>query len=116
MSYEELQRGLEVVLGDGVVAKHTEEIEWSETIGTHTVFVVGSIVEGVDEEVPPVHVYLPCTSYDLDAAVKAVESEADFIWKNTHGCEECAKRNGWDFPGCAVDEDCPECGGDGVAI
>lgn len=112
----ERQKDLESILGSGMEAEHSAEIEWSVKTGQHDVFMVGSIVEGVDEEAETEYVYLPCTGKDLDDAVERVEQSAEFIWKNTHGCEECAKRNGWEWPGCAVDEECPVCGGDGTVI
>lgn len=111
-----MQQELEAVLGSGMEASYTAEIEWREKTGEHTVFIVGSIVEGVDEEAETRHVYLPCTGKDLDDAVEAVEKDCEFIWNNTHGCEECSKRNGWDWPGCAVDEECPSCEGSGISI
>lgn len=111
-----LQEDLEAVLGSGMEASHSAEIEWTVRVGDREIFSVGSIVEGIEREARTQCVYLPCSSEDLDQAVADVEEEARLIWMDTHGCEECAKRNGWEWPGCAVDEECPECEGIGISI
>lgn len=117
LDYTELQQGLDQVLGtEGMEVEHAENLQWSVKTGERWVFIVGSIVEGTDVEVDPWRVPLPCQGHQLDEAVAGVEAEAQRIWNDTHGCEECGKRNGWPWPGCAVDEDCPECGGDGISI
>ena len=119
IAFDELQKELkEILKTDAMEMEYTtpEEIDWSVKTGERDVFMVGSIVEGVDEEAETQYVYLPCTAEDLDAAVANVERDAEFIWQQTHGCEKCAERNGWEWPGCAIDEECPECGGNGVVI
>lgn len=116
-NFENLQEELERVLDTkGMEAEYTAEIKWREITGIREVFRVGSIVEGTDAEAETRYVYLPCKAEDLDAAVQAVEDDAELIWNQTHGCEECAKRNGWEWPGCSVDEECPSCDGYGVVI
>ena len=100
---------------------------------------VGSIVEGVDCGTDEYEI--PCQPDDLekeelqedegdlantlrrmfDRAVEAVDIEAGAIWKETHGCDACAKH--WDLgkeEGCDGDtpiwSDCPECHGHGAII
>lgn len=100
---------------DGDVGTVTESFAVARTTGSRWVFRVGSIVEGTDAEVEPVEVALPCRRRDLTRAVDLVEQAAAAIWRETHGCETCAARQGvaWDDL-CPCDPDCPECGGEGV--
>lgn len=113
-----------------------------------TALCVSSIVEGVDqttdtheiscdpddlmqratpEEGDNLHETLERLFYK---AVDAVNEEAGQIWRDTHGCEECARHwasegiiegdYGNPMEGCDgttwVWKDCPECQGHGVAI
>jgi hypothetical protein len=96
------------------VYKDTECGAWArvETEGTKLVFRVGSIVEGVDAEVFPETVTLPCTGDQIDKAIEDVESAANDIWLDTHGCEDCNT----DEHDHRVNPDCPSCGGNGVVI
>ncbi len=113
-----LQEMLETVLETPglVAAPYEAEVEWYVKTGELVVFRVGSIVEGTDEEALTVSVYLPCSAQDLDDAIEAVEQDVSRIWNSTHGCQECAKRNEEEWPGCAVDPECPECEGQGTII
>lgn len=112
-----LQEMLETVLQTAEpVTTYEAEVEWYAKTSERVVFRVGSIVEGVDEEAQTIHVYLPCSGEDLDAAVAAVEADVASIWLSTHGCQECAKRNEEEWPGCAVDPECSECKGQGTII
>lgn len=70
---------------------------------------VGSIVEGADEVAESVTLVFPFNSEEFDEAVKAVEADAERIWNETHGCENCST-----YP--AVDPDCETCKGDGEII
>ena len=82
---------------------------------------VSSIVEGVDQ---------CCESIEVDAnpflsdgptlreafykAVEEVNSEANSIWNETHGCDDC-----FDYPKGElhpIDLNCKTCGGEGVII
>lgn len=89
----------------------SEEVEVYTYIPHNGAFLIGSIVEGVDAEVSPVEVFLPCKGEDLDEAVKWVEDEAQRIWDETHGCSAC-NEDGED--GGSVNPECKECGGHGV--
>lgn len=80
---------------------------------------VSSIVEG---EVTSTH-YVDCDGFTFepedirkafDDAVEAVNKEANDIWNETHGCEDC-----FDYPEGElhpVDPDCKTCGGHGTSI
>ena len=100
-----------------------------------TGFLLGSIVEGVDQETG---VYeLEVRQLDEEPkqfaerfykALEDVEREAEFIWNQTHGCETCAKHwqvdeyHGdaeftWGLDGVTpVWKDCPDCNGYGAVI
>jgi len=105
---------------------------------------VSSIVEGVDQEVPPIEVSLcpddvfnaeieedegdPSRTINrlFEKAVEEVDKEADAIWTATHGCETCAKHwagnpddwteDEWQVGETNVWMDCPDCGGSGTVI
>jgi hypothetical protein len=103
---------------------------------------VSSIVEGIEActETEYVVISEDTTAESLadqfDTAVDLVNGEADDLWKQTHGCETCAKHWAGDPPdwkewGDAPDDqpderyvigstpiwdECPECGGDGAII
>jgi hypothetical protein len=81
-------------------------------VGTRTVFRVGSIVEGVDAEVFPETVVLPCTGAQIDQAIECVEFAANDLWQDTHGCDECNT----DEHDHRINPDCESCGGDGAMI
>ena len=80
--------------------------------GTELVFRVGSIVEGTDAEVFPETVVLPCTGAQIDKAIACVESAADDIWQETHGCDDCNT----DEHDHRINPECGSCGGDGAMI
>lgn len=86
-------------------------------VGVEHVFLVGSIVEGTDAEVSE-QVVLPAEASAIDAAVQSVEEAVDDLWGETHGCEGCAKLQGleWEPGATRIEEECPDCGGDGIAI
>lgn len=77
-------------------------------------FRVGSIVEGIDAEVPAEEVALPCTPADLDRAVARVEDEATFLWNDTHGCDDCGEELSHGYR--AINPECTSCGGEGAII
>lgn len=88
-------------------------------------FTIGSIVEGVDYECETIEVKVdpleddPQTiAYNLSEAIGTVCSQAQEIWNDTHGCDNCAILNGGTTEEgyIAVHPDCPECGGCGVVI
>jgi hypothetical protein len=84
---------------------------------------VSSIVEGIDAMTATHVVRVEDVSEEnfdaaWDAAVAAVEEEADALWNDTHGCPTCAAHHGVDLSEEAspVWDECPECGGHGDAI
>ena len=54
-----------------------------------TVFWVVGYCEGVDVELNPHRVSLPCTPESIDGAVDRAEKEGEEVWNATHGCEMC---------------------------
>jgi hypothetical protein len=74
---------------------------------------VGSIVEGVDDVTNTYFLSYPFEVKDFWDRLGDVEREAEEIWNETHGCEEC-------FPeyteNIQVNPDCTGCKGNGVAI
>ena len=99
---------------------------------------IGSIVEGVDEEAVPVpvafddlrskrsktgNITLRSVRSAFDRAVESVNEDAARIWNATHGCERCIIH--WNELGVcgesgqeceAVWGECPACGGAGQII
>lgn len=92
----------------------TETVEVKVKTGEEWVFRCGSIVEGIDAEVMPEEVVLPCTPADLDGAVKAVEDEADRLWRETHGCADCGAENDTGYR--SINPDCASCRGEGTIL
>jgi hypothetical protein len=92
----------------------TETIEVKVKTGEEWIFSCGSIVEGIDAEVMPKEVALPCTLKDLTDVVEAVEVEAQYLWELTHGCEDCSDETEIGYR--RVNPDCLSCGGDGTSI
>lgn len=76
---------------------------------------VGSIVEGVDYDCDTIK--LEDDEFTTDAfweAVESVNKQADEIWKETHGCDDC-----FDYPEGElhpIDPDCDTCHGEGAII
>ena len=93
-----------------------------------TGFMLGSIVEGVDHGTGEYEIEVRQLDEEPEQladrfwkTLDEVESEAEFIWNQTHGCETCAKH--WqvdEYEGCdgvtPVWKDCPECAGHGAVI
>ncbi len=85
-------------------------------VGEITLIMVSSIVEGVDETTEHYEIDVDVSNdirEEYWKVVATVNDEADAIWKNTHGCESCAKMNNVEYK-CGevvVDPDCPKCKG-----
>lgn len=82
-------------------------------------FRIGSIVEGVDWDCTPRDYLFPFPISEFWAGLQEIETEAEEIWNNTHGCEYCPPY--FDAAGCethyhAIDENCPHCKGEGMII
>lgn len=93
------------------VYKDTACVAWvSEEDGTVK---IGSIVEGVERTTEVQELEFPFSEEEWDEAVQAVEDEAEEIWSETHGCEDCGEEYGGYR---AVNPDCPSCGGQGTII
>jgi len=75
---------------------------------------VGSIVEGVDYDCTPETVTYPFKLDEFWQALKNVEWQAEEIWKDTHGCDDCGIET--DRGGKAINPKCKTCKGEGVII
>lgn len=75
---------------------------------------IGSIVEGVDFDASPVDLQFPFTIEELDKAIQSVEDECEYIWQQTHGCEDCNTPGEWGHD--AINPNCPTCRGEGIII
>jgi hypothetical protein len=70
--------------------------------------VVSGYCEGTDAECVSRELRFPFTDQEFDEQVAAADEDANVLWDETHGCEECGGEH--------VDPDCPKCGGDGIII
>lgn len=113
-SAESMQEFLDTRAGGATNLTLSETVEVKVKTGEEWIFRVGSIVEGIDAEVMPEEVSLPCTPDDLTRAVEVVEAEAQRLWDETHGCENCGEENETGYR--RVDSECSSCGGTGVTI
>jgi hypothetical protein len=84
---------------------------------------VGSIVEGADCCCDTVTVSYPFELDEFWKALKAVEDQADEIWKDTHGCDKCwheAQPDEWgnmcEFGAWPINKECKTCEGEGAII
>ena len=75
---------------------------------------VGSIVEGVDYGTEGHTLQFPFTLVEFNQALDDVEAEAELIWNDTHGCDDCGIES--EFGGQAINPDCPTCKGEGIII
>jgi hypothetical protein len=85
-----------------------------------TAILVGSIVEGVDfgtenHEIEIIGRTVNQVIEDYTTALEDVEQEAEYIWSQTHGCDDCHMTNEWGDEG-AINPDCPSCSGEGTII
>ena len=90
-----------------------------------TAFMVGSIVEGVDQTTDDHELETDQTDEEPQqfrarfyAALEQVEQEAESIWNDTHGCESCAAHFGINLGQeySPILKDCPDCGGHGESF
>lgn len=91
---------------------------------------VSSIVEGTDVSVAPRTLedaggFVDAASFweAWEALVAEVDADADDIWNETHGCEDCAahwneqpSHHSYEAGDCPVWSECPACGGHGEAV
>lgn len=75
---------------------------------------ISPYVEGVDIDPIAVKVKLPIHETTLLRLFKDIQLEAEALWDETHGCEDCGPR---DCSGhIAINPDCETCGGEGTII
>ena len=92
----------------------TETVEIKVKTGEEWVFRCGSIVEGIDAEIMPETVALPCSSEALDRAVRCVEDAAQSLWNDTHGCDDCGEERDSGYR--SINPDCAACDGEGTIL
>lgn len=76
--------------------------------------VLGSIVEGVDWGTEEYELLFPFTEKEFNSTLDDVESEANDIWNDTHGCDSCPENPETGYH--MIDSGCPECNGEGSII
>lgn len=90
-----------------------------------TSFMVGSIIEGVEQTTDDYEIEVMQTDEEpakfrarFNAAIDKVEEEAESIWNDTHGCECCAAQFGINLAQeySPIWKDCPDCNGHGEAF
>ena len=82
---------------------------------------LGSIVEGVEVCCQSHTLIWPFTEEEFWKALKEIESEANEIWNQTHGCKACWGGNpdmddASEYGMRPVDPNCPECKSSGIVI
>lgn len=83
--------------------------------------IIGSIVEGVDIYCQEYVLDWPFSKDEFWGAVGEVEEEAEYIWNETHGCEDCwggdpGMEESSEYGYRPVDPNCKSCEGDGIVI
>lgn len=90
-----------------------------------TGFMLGSIVEGVDETTNSIELVIKQLDEEpqefanrFELALRDIERQAEEIWNNTHGCETCANHFGIDLNVklSPIWSECPDCDGNGDVI
>ncbi len=76
---------------------------------------VGSIVEGVDWGTDTHTLRYPFEIQGFWDALQAVEDEANEIWHNTHGCDDCGMEHP-EWGTQTINKECKTCQGEGVII
>ncbi len=76
---------------------------------------VGSIVEGVDWGTDTHTLRYPFEIQDFWDALQAVEDEANEIWHDTHGCDDCGMEHP-EWGTQMINLECKTCQGEGVII
>lgn len=101
---------------DGLL--HLPSLEHLYVEGMRVVSIcVTAYVEGVDWHFDPIlvkHANKRATVSDFWAAVNLADSEANDVWLDTHGCEQCGSAGETGYR--MVNPDCLACGGQGVIL
>jgi len=75
---------------------------------------VGSIVEGVDWGTEEYTLQFPFTLVEFNQALDDVEEEAELIWNDTHGCDDCSPFTELGYR--IINPVCPTCKGEGIIM
>jgi len=110
----EVQDRLFAAAGEATLCTLTETLEVPIRPPEAFVFRCGAGIEGIDQTTTVQVVTLPCSEAEVRAAVDAVESEADELWAQTHGCDGCGPENEIGYR--SIDPDCAACTGLGVIL
>ena len=80
-----------------------------------TSITVGSIVEGVDWDTDTYTLQFPFKIQEFWDMLQSVEDEANEIWKDTHGCDDCGiEHPEWGTQ--MINLECKTCKGEGIII
>jgi hypothetical protein len=102
----------QINLALGQLKKGEAEDIWpTETVGV----TVGSIVEGVDWGTDTHTLRYPFEIQDFWDALQAVEDEANEIWHDTHGCDDCGMEHP-EWGTQMINLECKTCNGEGAII
>lgn len=75
---------------------------------------VSSIVEGVDCGVEGANLFVPFPAEHFWELVDSVDKQAQVLWDETHGCEDCGPETEMGY--IAINPDCKTCHGSGAVI
>lgn len=75
---------------------------------------LSSIVEGVDASTESYDLHYPFPMTKFRAYQAAVESDANEIWDETHGCEKCSPEGELGYH--RINPKCKACKGEGVVL
>lgn len=95
------------------VYKGTDCGAWLGIVDSRTIM-MGSIVEGCDFGTESHTLEWPFTKEAFWDVLEDIESEASYIWDQTHGCEDCGIEGEWGHP--AINPECKTCKGQGEII
>jgi len=109
-----LVRGRGPIKGEDIEALVSKSIFRSTSCGAWIKFnedgvSMGSIVEGTDATTPIQTLTYPFPEKAFWDALNQVEYDAEDIWHDTHGCEEC------NLDG-AINPKCKNCQGEGIIL
>jgi hypothetical protein len=76
--------------------------------------IINSIVEGVNSGTENYTLTFPFEINEFWNALGKVKKEAERIWNETHGCEDCGKENEMGYT--SVNLECKTCNGEGIII
>lgn len=104
--------GIEVEGIKKSIYKYTNCGAWIEL--KHGKIQMGSIVEGVDFGTQTYTLEYPFSAKEFWGTLESIEHEAEEIWNDTHGCEDCGEEGEYGY--IAINPNCKTCNGEGEII